>query len=196
MPHPVEPISVVKRREFSGESEAVPLVNWLNSKPRSKKKERVMQLLRALAESVRAQKATQSASLKVLMRAAKPHYRSVARLLARYRYVPDIRLTADGNLWSTPAWRMPRLSEPYDDRRAVWAIGRLCEMGRFRAIHACVGCGKWMFSKRTDNATCSAACRKQKERDQMPEWRKEQQRQQARVRYQNAKKNFGEEGSK
>jgi hypothetical protein len=172
LPHPIEPLSRVRIREYSGESEAVPLVEWLNAKPTSKKKKRVIQLLHLLSASVSAQKTMGSTEYSVLMAAAKPHYKRISRVLAHYRYVPDIRLTADGYLWSTPLWRLPRFNEPYDDYRAVWAIGRLCELGRFRAIHECDGCGKWMFAKRTDSATCSATCRARKMRDSMPEWRK------------------------
>lgn len=188
LPYPIEPLNIVKRREYSGESEAVPLVEWLNAKPTTKKKNRVIQLLRVLSASVNAQKAARSTEYTVLMHAAKPHQKRIFRLLAHYRYVPDIRLTADGYLWSTPIWRLPRLNDPYDDYRAVWAIGRLCELGRFRAIHECDGCGKWMFAKRTDSATCSATCRARKMRDNMPEWRKKIALEKLKTRYWDKKK--------
>src|SRR5262249_11686050 len=105
--------------------------------------------------------------------------------LSRYRYIPDIRLTSRGTLWSYPPWRLPPLSTPYDDRLAVWAIGRLAERGRFSAIHECVGCGKWIFAKRTDSATCgTAACRQRKSRREMSPWQREEARRKARERYQ------------
>lgn len=188
LPYPIEPLNSVRRREYSGESEAVPLVEWLNAKPTTKKKKRVTQLLRALSASVNAQKAAASTEFTVLMHAAKSHHKRIARLLAHYRYVPDIRLTADGYLWSTPIWRLPRLNDPYDDYRAVWAIGRLCELGRFRAIHECDGCGRWMFAKRTDSATCSATCRARKMRDSMPESKKQIVLAKLRARYLQKKK--------
>lgn len=181
MPHPIEVPD--KRREFSGQSEADPLVYWLNTKPRSRKQreqqERVIELLRLLGESVRRQKVSGRMDLGV----SSPLRRRIARLLSHYRYVPDIRLTGQGTLFSGPPWKLPRMFAPYDDRKAVWAIGRLAERGRFSAVRECVGCGKWIFARRTDQTACDETCRARKRRKNLSEWEKEELRKKARARY-------------
>ena len=168
-----------KRREFSGQSEGEPLVEWLNIK--GKPQARVIELLRLLAESVRVQKATQG-GLFGGWRVALPFYRKIDRVLSRYRYTPDLRLTWQGYLLG-PSWKLPRLFARYDERRAVWAIIRLAERGRISAIHECDGCGKWIFTKKSDHATCSDRCRARKTRNRLSEWERDLLRKKARERY-------------
>lgn len=173
-----------RKREFSGQIEGLPLVEWLNSKPKSGKqkqqRERVIKLLRLLGESIRRQKATGSNNLFDHLRAAHALERLIARLLALYHYSPEITLDLNGSLMSYPPWKLPAT---YDEQNAVLAIIRLAERGRFRAVHECDGCGKWLFSKKSDHATCSATCRARKRRQTMSDWDREEIRRKAREHY-------------
>jgi hypothetical protein len=170
-----------KRREFSGQSEGEPLVEWLNSGKKRKPQTRVIELLRLLAESVRVQIPMQG-GIPGSYWVARPFYRKIARLLSRYRFTPDLRLTYQGYLLG-PSWRLPSMKEPYDERKAIWAIIRLVERGRVSAIHECDGCGMWIFTKKSDHATCSDKCRARKQRKNFSEWQREQARKKARDRY-------------
>lgn len=176
-----------RKREFSGQFEGLPLVDWLNQKPKSPKqkeqRERVIKLLRLLAESVRIQKAAGINASFAHLRAAIPIWRRTARLLSHYKYTPDLRLDFTGGLASSPPWKLPGIRDPYTDRKAVWAIVRLAERGKLSSVHECDGCGKWIFTKKSDHATCSAVCRARKRRQTLSDWDREAIRRKARERY-------------
>jgi hypothetical protein len=170
-----------KRREFSGQSEGEPLVEWLNSGKKRKPQTRVIELLRLLAESVRVQIPMQG-GIPGASSVARPFYRKIDRVLSRYRFTPDLKLTYQGYLLG-PSWRLPRMFDSYSERKAVWAIIRLAERGRISAIHECDGCGKWLFTKKSDHATCSDRCRARKTRNRLSEYERDLIRKKARERY-------------
>jgi hypothetical protein len=174
-------LTTIKQREFSGQSEGEPLVEWLNTGPKRKPQTRIIKLLRLLAESVRVQKATQG-GIPGAWLVARPFYRKIDRVLSRYQFTPNLKLTWQGYLLE-PSWKLSGLSARYDERQAVWAIKQLAERGRIGAIHECDGCGKWIFTKKSDHATCSDKCRARKQRKNFSEWQREEARRKARERY-------------
>jgi hypothetical protein len=181
IPHPVKP---PLEELFLGQGEGERLVHWLNAEPNTpeqkKGHERIISLLRLLAESVDAQIATGSKDAVRLYEVARPFYEHIRELLRPYSFTPDLRLTWQGTLLSVPLWED---SITYGDPQAVLAIDRLVRLGRFSALRRCESCGRWMFAKRPDNATCSARCRASKMRKSLSPERLAERREKARARY-------------
>jgi hypothetical protein len=185
MPHPVE--APRKRREAPGQAEAEELVYWLNKEPETlkqrKQQQRIGTLLRLLADSVDVQNAIGSKDAIRMYAAARPIYQRIAKLVSRYSYPPDLRLTWQSRLLSVQPWNRSTLVE-YGDHDAVKAILRVAERGRIDAIRQCDGCAKWIFAKKAGQTTCGEAiCRARKMRKKLTEQELVERRRNAKERY-------------
>lgn len=182
-----EPLQKVRRREFSGFHEGEPLVVWLNEKPKSKPRQRIIVIIHLLRDQVRVVRQGGFNPKTGKINFAFPPRnitRRIRRLLSRYRFVPNIRLTWKGTLLDAFPWQLKSMTDPYNEQKAIWALIRLAQYGRILAVNECVGCGKWFFGPRLDSATCgTTTCLQRKVRAEMTEERRDEIRRKRRQRY-------------
>ena len=193
------------KRTFSGESECVTLLDWLNSGDRTKGKARVTEIIDTIRSvHVKETQKFNSSDYDDLHDAIDKLYRQLSHYSFHPFFVPEGK--AIGVNWmprgrrkylrpGKGAWM--RLSElasraagvagsmlnrefEYDETDAVFHLARLAELRLLHRLKRC-RCGRWMFARFSHQRFCSSKCREQEFRSSS-EW-KEHRRKKAREYY-------------
>jgi len=158
-------------RRYSGEQDALPLVEWLNRNGETRAARRVVRLITAL----NAPPDIESAEYKT--------WRSgTDRTLGRYRYSPQISVAVhrpSGNQYRVsmvPSRWLSGKGGAVENREplAVLQVVRLAELGLVDRVRRC-SCGAWFFAHASTKQWCSVKCR-HRDYKSTPEWKEKRNR--------------------
>lgn len=165
---------VLRKREYAGERDARPVVEWLEQKPQPPQHRRIERLLDDLAtigkhfagiyggtgywtpDAVGAVKELPSPIRRAVF--------SVQKELARYRSVP--------RLFGVSGSGVILLSSGFGGKvgEVVWRIAALGRSGFLDRLRRCVRCRKWFYARFRHKQACSTVCQRA-EYKASPEWR-------------------------
>ena len=173
-------------REYSGQEEARPLLEWLNQPIKDRARQNVGEILEIfcyLQERASPKRNSANAYSKEDLNNSNNR---LSDLLREYKYYPMLLPlgSRSGCYW----YPVPRGSKyargwaaEYDDANAVYHLAQLAKADLLNQLKKC-SCGRWLFARFSHQRFCSAQCR-EKEFRSSPEW-KEYRRKKAREYYQ------------
>jgi hypothetical protein len=176
-------------REYSGQDEAMPLLEWLNEPTKDRGRRRVQEILEIF---IHLQKGWTVERTKDSVRAyyvGEDHTKSLNRLgklLREYKYYP--MMFPLGSITGSHWFPVPKGNKythgwaiDYDDANAVFDLAQLADDELLKRVKKC-HCGRWLFARFSHQRFCSVECR-EKEFRSSPQW-KAYRRKKAREYYQ------------
>lgn len=176
-------------REYSGQEEAKPLLEWLNKPAKDLGRQRVREILEIFTHLQKGWTVERTTDKVHAYYVGQDHRKSIARLerlLRNYKYFPMLFPlgTFSQSHWF-PVRRGIKYARgwevDYDDSNAVLDLAQLADEDLLIRMKKCT-CGLWMFARFSHQRFCSVKCR-EKEFRSSPEW-KAYRRKKAREYYQ------------
>jgi hypothetical protein len=175
-------------REYSGQHEAEPLLEWLNHPTKDRARQRVREILEIFKHLQKGWTVERTENSVRAYYTGKDHERSIERLqrlLQEYKYYP--MFFPLGSITGSHWFPVPRGNKyshgwavEYDDSNAIFDLAQLADDELLNRVKKCP-CGQWLFAKFSHQRFCSLQCR-EKEFRSSPEW-KEYRRKKAREYY-------------
>jgi hypothetical protein len=176
-------------REYSGQEEAKPLLEWLNQPAKDRGRQRVREILEVFSHLQKGWTVDRSKDSVRAYYTGQDHTKSIERLqklLQEYKYFP--MFFPLGSISQSHWFPVPRGNKyshgwaiDYDDSNAVLDMAQLADADLLNRLKKCI-CGRWMFARFSHQRFCSVKCR-EKEFRSSPEW-KAYRRKKAREYYQ------------
>jgi hypothetical protein len=169
MPNTKRPSTTHRTHVFTGTEESWSLIRWLNSAPKkSAGWKRVSEILRIHAAAKARIAALKTHDLMVTIPASYHQTQQIKKLLARYKFRPELMPSARGSHFQ---WAPVRGEDFSGEEMAILGIMRLADGGLLEKVRECQ-CGRWFLRKFPNHNHCTAACGDQ-HRKASDEWRKE-----------------------